>query len=157
MDDFNDWYAAGFALLDLSLLGEKIDMENNVFEDALAAMSSWQKSSLAVWFCLYYLYIVIMIILLINLLIAMMSATFESVHADATLQSRLAFATAMIKLEGHAMSMGIPTRVGEATPSGTYVYKFRTEDKKTNDDDDASDDGPRPMLSPTRSQPPELP
>lgn len=44
-------------------------------------------------------FLIVSLILMINLLIAMMSATFASIREDAVLESRLAFAAMIIRLE----------------------------------------------------------
>jgi len=79
-----------------------------------------------VWLAIYYLFLVVSCILMLNLLIAMLSHTFEEVKSEATRESRLSFATEVMKLELFARSLRMTTRVGEHTDAGSYVYRFRS-------------------------------
>jgi len=103
-------------------------------------------------------------ILMINLLIAMLTNTFDKVREEATLQSRLSFATNVMKLELLADALGWDTRVGTPHPrnpsSGTYVYKFRAYERRENDESEDEDGyegdfdegGSDPFLAPVSSQ-----
>jgi len=123
---FNEWHASLLDLLNLALLAEKVSI--TLLPDSFAVLSGWQLGSLAVWLLLYYLFLVVSCILMLNLLIAMLSHSFDKALGEATLESRLSFATDVMKLELVATSLGMKTRVGERTPSGTHVYRFRSSE-----------------------------
>lgn len=56
----------------------------------------------------------------------MFTHTFDSVRAESTLNSRVAFAQSMLRLELIAASLGMKTAVGEPKPGGDYTYDFRS-------------------------------
>jgi hypothetical protein len=137
VSSFNNWYIAFFALTDLSFLGEKIAF--TFFETSWEHMGSTQLLCLFLWLALYYMFLIISLILMINLLIAMMSHTFDAAREEAVLQSRLGFASCIMKLELIANSLRISTRVGERTPTGDYVYKFRAYERREDDESEDED------------------
>jgi hypothetical protein len=125
-------------LLQLCFLGREFEIDITRYYDA--ELSGAQKFDLALFFILYYMLILITIVLLLNLLIAMLSFTFEEVRSDATLQCRLAFARNVLRLETYAQRLGMRTRVGKHIPEkGKYVFEFRTVSDKTGSHDPFTD------------------
>ena len=61
-------------------------------------------------------------ILMINLLIAMLTNTYEMVRAESDLRARLSFATGIMKLELIADALGMRTHVGQ-THKDYFVYQ----------------------------------
>ena len=120
---FNSVYTSVPDLLRLSILGEGVDFIPLL--ESYDAMSSAQLLALYLWLLLYYAYLLLSVILMINLLIAMLTSTYDNVHSNATLNSRLSFATGVMRLELIADSFGWPTAVGELD-KGKLVYVFRT-------------------------------
>ena len=130
-DQFNFHKEAIFATIDLAIGGEPFDLK--LPDDAFTAMGAMQKFDAWLWIAIYYFYMVASLILLINLLIAMMSYTFDAVRQEAVLQSRFCFASLVMKLELLATAFGMKTRVGEsvqgrveADGDQVHVYRFRT-------------------------------
>ena len=76
---FNSWYTSLLDLLNLALLAEKVPI--NVLPESFDVLSRWQRVNLAVWLAIYYLFLVVSCILMLNLLIAMLSHTFEEARA----------------------------------------------------------------------------
>jgi len=83
-----------------------------------------------VFLILYVTYIVVSVILLLNLLIAMMSATFEEVSKVSTLKCRTGYARCVIRYELIAASFGMDVSVGEKD-NDRFVFKFRTIDRNS--------------------------
>merc|ERR1739848_175513 len=73
----------------------------------------------------YILYIIVSLILLLNLLVAMLSNTFEMVRQDSTLKCRTSFAQLLLKYEMVANSLGMATHAGEKV-GDKYVFNFRS-------------------------------
>ena len=120
---FNSWYTAIQSLFELSFTGSPaiIDLDQNW--DHLSLSQKWD---LGTFFFIYIFYGVLSVILLINLLIAMLSYTFESVLNDSTLSSRTAFSQCVMRLELLASSFGMSTAVGDHKGSDSYTYDFRS-------------------------------
>ena len=118
---------AGLDLIRLSFLGEGLD----VFPlwDAAMAISGPQAIAFFAWIVLYYVWLILAVILMLNLLIAMLTNTFDDVFDEATLQSRLSFAVGVMKLEIIARSFNIGTAVGESGKGGR-VYLFRSVERR---------------------------
>ena len=132
--DFNSAHRSFFALLDMAFLAEKVDFD--VLPAGWNAIGIEQKVGFALWILLYYLFLVVSCILMLNFLIAQMSHTIDGVLAAATLQSRLGFATHVMKLELLASFIGMETRVGERTDFGTYIFTFKSYAHGVNEGDD---------------------
>jgi len=155
---FNEGPESFLALLDLSFVGEPVDIEILAQETLLSSdnvLSPWQLVDLATWGFFYYSWLIISLVLLVNLLIAMMSATYSEVFGEATLQARLSLAKHVFKLELIATQLAtdssrmarmaflpfdFTTHVGARQPGGKHVYVFKAIDRDPNDDSD-SDDG----------------
>ena len=144
-EQFNTHEEAIFALIDLAFLGERFSI--NLLEDAFSAMGPLQTLDVWVFIVFYYFFMIVAIILMINLLIAMMSHTFDGIRQEAVLQSRLGFASLVMKLELIATSFHMPTKVGEpvigrveADGDQVHVYKFRAIELDEMDDEDGEDD-----------------
>lgn len=125
MLDFNDWYTSGRALLELAFTGSPamIDLKAAAAYEGLSAS---QAVDLVVFVVIYLFYAILSVVLLLNLLIAMFTHTFDSVRNESTLNSRIAFAQVMLKLELSATSLGMKTAVGEDKGGGHYTYDFRS-------------------------------
>ena len=131
------------SIADMNLYGAPLVIDP--YAASLDGLSGSQLVALLLWLVLYYAFLVLSAILMLNLLIAMMAETFVTVTSDATLQSRLTFATSVIKLELLARSLGMGTRVGERSRTGEkWVYKFKAFKKMKREtpegEDDFSDD-----------------
>jgi len=144
---FNEWHAALQAMVDLSFLAERIPFE--ILPDAFGVLSFSQSANFVIWLVIFYLFEIVAAVLMLNLLIAIFTDAFGAATSSATLVSRLAFATEMMKLELLARSLGMPTRVGELN-GGKYVYIFRwlergvtdgTTEIDTEGEDVADDEG----------------
>ena len=107
-------------LLDLSLLGERIEF--NPLLQSAEHLSHAQFITLWVWLMLYYVWLGFSMILMINLLIAMLTNTYEMVRAESDLRARLSFATGIMKLELIADALGMRTHVGQ-THKDYFVYQ----------------------------------
>ena len=124
VDSFNTWYGALVSVAQLGFLGAEFDVDMDVL--STTALSTWQRIDLVTFAALYIIFILMSIILLLNLLIAMLSYTFESVREDSTLQCRLSFARHVLWLEMFAEQLQMATKVGEKQADGRYIYPFRT-------------------------------
>lgn len=140
---FNNPIAAIKALLELAFVGEPVAL----YIEPL--LTEGYEFSFGMWLCIFgwvllYMFLIIMfIILMLNLLIAMLTHTYDSVNEESTLQSRLSFSRCIVKLELVAESFGMLCHVGEFVP-GTeadkeFVFKFRSIEYSG--DDDGSEDG----------------
>ena len=96
----------------------------------MGALSHAQAFNVIVWVALYYVWIIISVILMINLLIAMLTNTFDMAFDEATLKSRMAFAIGVMKLEKTAVSLRMKTAVGEPN-NGKMVITFRSVQRHT--------------------------
>ena len=137
-EQFNSPISAIQAIIQLSLIGEPFQIYSSMLVPLSKHMSWTMTLSLGLWILLYLFFIIMTLILLVNLLIAMLTHTFETVREEATLQSRLSFAQCIIKQELVAESWGMATQVGEIKPDGRYVFTFRSV---LHDRDDESEDG----------------
>ena len=72
---FNSYSDALLVMMRMSLLGESVDF--TLMEAATDAMSTSQNAALIIWIVVYYVYAVLSIILMMNLLIAMLTTTFD--------------------------------------------------------------------------------
>jgi len=134
--DFNSMSNSFFALVDLSLLGEPVVIEL-LHDTTFHHMSSPQVVSMLLCVLVYYCFIIIGTILMLNLLIAMLSDTFNDAREAATLQSRLGFAVAVMKLELIAGALNMNTLVGEPTQDGkSLAFRFRAVESLPNENGD---------------------
>ena len=145
VDPFNNWYNAFRSLLELAFTGSPALIN---LEVDFTILSNSQSLAFALWLIVYLFFIILSLILLLNLLIAMLSFTFETVSSDATLQCRITFAQCLMRLELQAMSFNMAVNVGEKKMAGnetSYTYDFRSVSSKPVDDvddDDAGGDDP---------------
>jgi len=93
---------------------------------AFDALSGFQLFDFGVWVVVYIFFIILSLIQLLNLLIAMLSFTFETVRDESTLQCRTRFAQCLMRLELDAEELGMPVRVGEKKGPDLYVCEFRS-------------------------------
>ena len=84
------------SLFELAFTGSPsvIDLDADFSE-----FTAFQLVDFFVWLALYLLFIIMSLILLLNLLIAMLSFTFETVREESTLQCRTSFAQHLMRLE----------------------------------------------------------
>jgi len=120
---FNTVHNSALELISLSLLAQEVEL--HLLPEAFDAMSPAQIACMALWMLLYAIWLILSVILMTNLLIAMLTNTFDDVFEEATLMSRLSFAIGIMKLEVMAQSFGANTEVGEPR-NGARVYVFRT-------------------------------
>jgi len=160
--DFNHLLDSFLALLQLALIGEGVDipaeaLRDRAFSQAGTLMSLEQTIAIWLWVVLYYIYVLVCLILMLNLLIAMLTTTFEAVQEAATLKSRLDFAVAIMKLEPVASSLGMRTRVGEKFKD-MHVHIFRAVEKDDNNEDEervnigVDEGGSDPFAAPVQSE-----
>ena len=89
------------------------------------------------WLLVYLFFTILSLVLLLNLLIAMLSFTFETVRSESTLQCRTTFAQCLMRLELQATSLRMAVNVGEKKMQGSetrYTYDFRSISSKPVDD-----------------------
>ena len=106
--DFNTWYSALQALFLLAFTGSPSNID---IEVDFTTLSNMQAFDFALWLFVYLMFTILSLILLLNLLIAMLSFTFESVRDESTLQCRTSFAQGIIRLELLADSFGMAYQV----------------------------------------------
>ena len=135
---FNDASATAQAILELAFIGEAFKVDLDLIWPVLGRFHPLTSLALFSWFGVYLFFVIVTLILLINLLIAMLTNTYETVRESQKLQSRLSFAQCVIKLELIATSLRINCKVGEVQPDGTYHYVFRSLDRDTEEE---SEDG----------------
>ena len=86
VQSFNTVLSSVLDLLRLSVLGEGVDFD--FLTDSFGAMSMAQLVCLCLWLLLYYMWLILSVILMLNLLIAMLTNTFDDAYDEATLKSR---------------------------------------------------------------------
>jgi hypothetical protein len=153
---FNSPLQSVQAVFELSFLGEPAEI-NLAQLAVISEHTSWPMFICALlWLFLYLLFIIVTLILLLNLLIAMLTHTFDEVREEATLQSRLSFAQCLVKHELVAATLGMRRFVGDQMPNGSFVYRFRSLLRAADEDSDDGyggnfDDGTTadPFLDPT--------
>ena len=163
---FNEFPTSVRAVFDLAFLGTSLDFSLSymlsAFEDGLLSFS--QVACLLCWIILYYATVIVMVILMVNLLIAMLSTTYDDVRKQSLLFSRHAFATHISYLEKIASTgllgfLNLDLHVGEKMADGRHVHKFRAFNQKQGDDGAGGDDiwaeefqkvsGSDPFMDPT--------
>jgi hypothetical protein len=124
MDQMNTFHQAVEMLLQLALLGAggTFDLSLELFEP----LSTTQYVDFVIFYVAYYFYVLLALILLLNLLIAMLSFTFEETRSESTLQCRTAFSKFVLQLELQATALGWDARVGETVADGSRVFNFRS-------------------------------
>jgi hypothetical protein len=123
---FNDWAQALEALVYLSFMGEPPEVA--VDKAAFDALSMPQQVNYGIFLSFYTFFILVGMVLLLNLLIAMLSNTFNAVQMQQVLAWRLERARRCLRLEllaGQNCLMGEEgIRIGEEQ-GGDYYYPFR--------------------------------
>jgi hypothetical protein len=124
MDQMNTFHQTVEMLLQLALLGAggTFDLSLELFEP----LSTTQYVDFVIFYVAYYFYVLLALILLLNLLIAMLSFTFEETRSESTLQCRTAFSKFVLQLELQATALGWDARVGETVADGSRVFNFRS-------------------------------
>jgi len=120
---FNSWYASFKSMVELAITGStaEIDLDANWSE-----LSKSQIFDLYLFLCGYTFFAVLTAVLMLNLLVAMLSSTYEMVRDESTLQSRTSFAQLMMRHELLAASWGISANVGESKGNGKFTFDFRS-------------------------------
>lgn len=126
--EFNSWYEALHAVIVLALTGTTMPLAPNSGE-ILDGLSGWQSFDLFLFGCFYIAYILLSITLLLNLLVAMLTSTFDGVKQESTLHSRLSFAQCVLRWELLAKALGRPTAVGKRNETGDRVFEFRAVER----------------------------
>jgi hypothetical protein len=106
--------------------------------------STFQLVDFFIWLVVYLFFIILSLILLLNLLIAMLSFTFEMVREESTLQCRTSFAQRLMRLELLAESFGMSINVGEHKGGNDYTFDFRSVEGS----DGAAEGGDDPFALP---------
>ena len=124
MDQMNTFHQTVEMLLQLALLGAggTFDLSLELFEP----LSTTQYVDFVIFYVAYYFYVLLALILLLNLLIAMLSFTFEETRSESTLQCRTAFSKFVLQLELQATALGRDAKVGETVADGSRVFNFRS-------------------------------
>jgi len=149
---FNNPAGALQSMLELAFLGEALEI-NLVTDDGSAFMlpildengnADYLKTfDLFLFFGLYLIYVIICVVLLLNLLIAMMSSTYDRFRSDSTLLYRKQFAHLVLRLELESKFLTRPPcglwkpwiqNAGEVTgeKDGKPVYSFLFKDVAAN-------------------------
>ena len=120
----NTFHATIDMLLQLALMGAGgiFDLSPELFEP----LSTTQYVDFFVFYVAYYFYVLLALILLLNLLIAMLSFTFEETREESTLQCRTDFSQFILQLELQAVALGMDAKVGEILADGNRVFNFRS-------------------------------
>ena len=109
---FNTWYTALKQLIELSVTGATADIDLDSQWLIWTELSYSQTFALGLFFVGYTFFTVLTAVLLLNLLVAMLSATYENVQEESTLKSRTAFAQLMMRHELLANPLGVSANVG---------------------------------------------
>lgn len=113
---FNTWYEGLHGVVVLGLTGTALPLA--LKSETLNSLSWWQCADFFLFLMLYIVYILVAITLLLNLLVAMLTFTFDGVKKESTRHSRLLFAQRVLRLEIIATAMGKSTSVGKLEASG---------------------------------------
>ena len=127
MVEFNSPATAAQSLIELALVGANAAIDLGAVVDPVT-ISPMASVNLVIFVALYLIYTLIALILLLNLLIAMLSSTFETVQDSSTLSYRIAFARLILKYEIAARFFYKEQKLfaGDSTPQGDNVYEFRS-------------------------------
>ena len=136
---FNKPYNGVLSLFELAFTGSPSVIN---LDASFADLSGFQVFDFGLWLFIYLIFIILSLILLLNLLIAMLSFTFEAVRDQCTLQYRTAFAQRMMRLELLAAAFGMQINVGEAKGDGSYAFDFRSVVSADGDSKAAGGDDP---------------
>ena len=137
---FNTWYGVFNAQLLTALVGSNPAMFTE--PELIEPLGRVEKLDMFFFFVLYFFFVLISLILLLNLFIAMLSYTFEKSTEEATLQSRLCFATSVLKLELMAASYCMQTHVGEKQGDTARVFSYRSCKKNSEGGGDEGSEDP---------------
>jgi len=139
--EMNGMASAAVAIFQLSLIGEPMQIDQQFLSrlDVWTLMGGMQAFNIFVFVGLYVLYIVLSLVLLLNLLIALLTYTFERIQESSLLISRLIFAQNVMHLELIAHSLSMDTRCGKRIADGRYVYEFRSVERRQLYGEDAGD------------------
>ena len=120
---FNKMYNGIRSLFELAFTGSPsvIDLDTDFTQ-----LNRMQMIDFCLWLFVYLIYIILALILLLNLLIAMLTFTFDAVREESTLQCRTSFAQRMMRLELLADSFSMQVNVGENKGEGNFTYDFRS-------------------------------
>jgi len=132
------------AMLEISLIGNSLALNSDFLTEPgstilWGAMGAGQTFNVVCFVLLYITFVVASMILLLNLLIALLTYTFDSVRASSLQTSRLIFSRNIMNLELAADLLGMPTRCGEKTHDGRYAYTFRSVTSRHKFGEDSGD------------------
>ena len=130
---FSNGWDSAMAIFNAGVVGAALEIKLD--PAAFQALGIGQKANLVVFYACYFLYLIFALVLLLNLLIALLSDSFANIQIETILQTRLAFAKCLLRLELIAEAVGMETSGGTRTPSGTNVYEFRVVDKNAENGD----------------------
>ena len=95
--EFEDWRAAFQKMIDVAFMGDTVTLR---LDDDTTRVLNWEKTfTVSIFLLVYFLFILMTTILLLNLLIAMMSTTYEEILEKATQAWRFNFARCVTLLE----------------------------------------------------------
>lgn len=123
------------SLFMMAFVGEALNMspDSGAYWDPAAP--GGQVGAAAVFYLLYLAFLIVSAILMVNLLIAMMSTTYEATQLDATREWRLMFARTVLRMElltpsplVRSKTIGEPPYHDEPEGDGKAAYHFRVRD-----------------------------
>ena len=132
--------------MELAFLGEGLELEffdddaanaflnplvlQNTPESTSPVLDAWQHLDIVAFVLCYFVYVILILIVMLNLLIAMMSATYEDTAQTARLAYRVDYARLVLRLELEVPSWTRAVlhagKVDAAT--GSHYYEFRSVD-----------------------------
>ena len=123
MEPMNTWFGSLEHLMGVTFVGYHfpISLDPKLFEP----MSYLQHADFAVFYIGYYFYMLLALVLLMNLLVAMLSFTFDETRLESALQNRTAFAKLVLQLELQAEALGMDIQAGTPRADGSRVFDFR--------------------------------
>jgi hypothetical protein len=117
---FAHYCPAAEALFLLSLVGEPPDVGRTAYPTELGAADGLGGAS-AAFAALYVGFVLLVPILLVNLLIALLTSTYQATLARATLEWRLEFARLVLRMELLLPACGAVRRAGDRALGSDYV------------------------------------
>ena len=111
--EFNDHILSSVSLVELAIFGNSFYLHTQQSDGMDKEMVPLQQLALALFVGFYFCFVLLLVVVMMNLLVALLSNTFDDVQLQSTLQSRLGFARRLVRLELVANALGMRTRVGE--------------------------------------------
>ena len=156
--EFNNLFDSFEAMLNLVMTGRQFTIDfhsasvmNIDNTDEYHLYGSHSKFINLVIFTLFYYYLMLLLVmLLLRLLMAMLSATFNEVKKDATLEWRRQFARYVLELESFYQRLGGETNAGEKI-GDRWIWSFREQAAEASEVADPRTASISPMASPKGS------